>query len=1006
MSLPGKKIAGRISGIMVAMRLRLPPFQDHPGVSTERRRLGLRLSGTLLAITSTLLLSFGQNPGAAEPESTFEQYNRAAQSAESRWREGNFRESSIFLNQALGLARKMRDGEKEVRCSMLLGKLCWASGRPEDSQKYYSDALSRAKALNLKREAEECRAAIKIWEVYSRGKEDRIAGKYNKSVENFDSAVKLAETIGSREHEIRCLRQLSLTHLARHDLGGFLSVNEKSLQIARESNDRTEQANSLMNIGYYFLNSGEYSKALNNYSEARDLARNIANKECEAVCLKNISLILIQLGIYERSSDYLLEAREIDQRLENLAFYAQDLNTLGEGFRSEGLIFSSKSDLYQALTYFQEALDSARSYGDQWTEVLVLNNVGNTYLDLGYYHTAQSYLRSACQIAEKTGDHEALIEIFINLGICWLETGHRDKAEYYFRKALRPENHTGSDRLLWKPLFYLGQCYEKKQAYGQALACYENSIESIDFLRSQIPTDYYKVGFGKNKFRVYESAIDLLSRLGEKDISPGNGEEIFRLVERAKARSFLETLGKPRHELGRYLEPSLRKKEDEISSRISAVVREVSQGDLPKDRLGELQRTLGQLEDEYLTLTSSLGASETKVTNFTSPLPLRVRQVQERLLDEKTAILEYFLGEKSSLLFSITKNEFTIFHLPPRAEIQKSIGAYAKLLSDPPKGKWKGAPAAERLSRDLLFAALIKLPKPIDRLIIIPDGMMFRLPFETLPLLRDQTSGEDLLISKYAVSYGSSCSSLLILKEAHNKYQYRRGLLAFGSPADASIVSSAGKNKISLANIMKETFQAQGFDFSPLPQSKQEIKDVSRYFSKNNRAVYLGSEAAKETIKKMPLDDYQIIHFACHGFLDEKIPFRSALVLCSNGKSGEDGFLQAREIANLRLAAELVVLSACQTSRGYDERGEGILGLTRSFFFSGARSVVSTLWEIGDKAAAKFMGDFYYQLSQKNDKAQALRQAKLGMLKSRYSHPFYWAAFVLHGEPTATLDVH
>ncbi len=285
---------------------------------------------------------------------------------------------------------------------MLLGKLCWASGRPEDSQKYYSDALSRAKDLNLKKETEESQAALRIWEFYSRGKEDRLAGAHERSVENFDSAIKLSKTIGSREHEIRCLRQLSLTHLARHDLGGFLSVNEKSLQVAQESNDRIEQAKSLMNIGYYFLNSGEYSKALNDYSEARDLSRNIANKECEAICLKNVGLILIQLGIYERSLDYLLEAREIDQQLQNLTFFPQDLNTLGEGFRSKGLIFSSKSDLYQALTYFKEALDSARSKADQWTELRALNNVGNTYLDLEHYHTAQSYLRSAYQIAEKT----------------------------------------------------------------------------------------------------------------------------------------------------------------------------------------------------------------------------------------------------------------------------------------------------------------------------------------------------------------------------------------------------------------------------------------------------------------------------------------------------------------------------------------------------------------------------------------------------------------------------
>jgi CHAT domain-containing protein len=213
-----------------------------------------------------------------------------------------------------------------------------------------------------------------------------------------------------------------------------------------------------------------------------------------------------------------------------------------------------------------------------------------------------------------------------------------------------------------------------------------------------------------------------------------------------------------------------------------------------------------------------------------------------------------------------------------------------------------------------------------------------------------------------------------------------------------------GKNKISVANILKETYEGQGFDFSSLPQSDREIKEISRFFSKNDQTICLRRDASKDMIKNMALEDYQIIHFACHGFIDEKIPYRSALVLSRDERTGEDGFLQVREIANLRLAAELVVLSACETARGHIEAGEGILGLTRSFLYSGARSVVSALWKIGDKATAMFMRKYYYYLSKKNDKAQALRLAKIDLLKSRYSHPFYWAPFVLHGESASRLD--
>src|SRR4030043_1319523 len=316
-----------------------------------------------------------------------------------------------------------------------------------------------------------------------------------------------------------------------------------------------------------------------------------------------------------------------------------------------------------------------------------------------------------------------------------------------------------------------------------------------------------------------------------------------------------------------------------------------------------------------------------------------------------------------------------------------------------------GVLAANRLSRDLLFPALNVLPQSIERLIFIPDGPLLYLPFDTLALLpAGPSSGEDFLISKYTISYAPSCSSLLFLKERKKEDRYARNLLAFGNPLPPSDLASDGKNKISVANILRETYEGQGFDFSSLPQSDREMKEISSFFSKNDRTICLHREASKGMIKNLSLEDYQIIHFACHGFIDEKIPYRSVLVLSWDEQSREEGFLQVREIANLRLAAELVVLSACGTGRGRIGKGEGILGLTRSFFYSGARSVVSSLWKIGDKATAKFMRHFYFYLSQKNNKAQALRLAKVEMLKSKYSHPFYWAPFVLYGESSSRLD--
>jgi CHAT domain-containing protein/tetratricopeptide (TPR) repeat protein len=968
------------------------------------KRSGAGITGILLAVIAVFSFPNAQGPKEVSPQSLLKKYHQEISTAESLWRGGYFEEAFVKLNEARELARRMEDSEKEIQCAILLGKLCWVLGRPEDSEKFYAGALKRASNLGLKKETEEARTALKILELYSQGKADRFARRYEKSIQNFNAAIQLARQIGSQEHEAKCLRQLSFAYLDKQDAESFLFLNKKALEIARELKDQGLQAKSLINVGLYYFRLIDYSRALNSYSDALDLARSTHNREDESLCLKNISLILMNLGMYERSLDYLQAACDIDRQIGNTNFLSRNMNTLGEAFRNLGLIFSNKEDLAKALKYFTEAFDSAKKNGDQQMELISMNNIGNVHRDLENYETALNFLRPALEAAEKAGEGEAQVEILTNMGICSLKTGNFQQAQRYFQKAVERGGEIGAEKLLWEPLFYLGQCQEHMKADGLALDCYRDSIAAIDHIRSHILADSYKVGFGKNKTRVYESLISLLYRLYKNEATGEGAKEIFSAVEKAKARAFLESLGELKNDFRSQLNLPLKKREGEISTRISSLLKEMSQGALSRSKMADLQDELKQSEDEYLRLIARMRTEAPEVADMISPLPVGVEQVQERLLDEKTAVLEYFLGDGQSFLFSLTKKGFSFFPLPPKNELEKSIAAYTKFLSEPPKGEWRGRPAAERLSRVLLSAALKTLPASVERLVIIPDGLLYYLPFETLALFpQDQSSGEDFLISKYDVSYAPSCSSLLLLNERKKKERYPKILLAFGNPLYPSDSSLSGKRKISLAGIMKETYEGQGFDFSSLAQSKQEIKEISRLFGKNDRDVYLGKDACEETVKKIRLGDYQIIHFACHGFLDEKMPFRSALVLSSAEDDKEDGFLQAREIANLHLAAELVVLSACQTGRGYMEKGEGILGLTRTFFYAGARSVVSALWEIGDKATAELMGQFYYHLSRENGKARALRLAKLSLLKTKYAHPFYWAGFVLHGEFSSAL---
>jgi CHAT domain-containing protein/tetratricopeptide (TPR) repeat protein len=943
----------------------------------------------------------------AEEESSkdlLQQYQNAVKSGGSLLQEGNYSQAIKLFQTALGIAQQTMDVKREVYCLMTLGKLSWSAGNVEESEEFYSQALKTAQDFHLRKEESDSLKALRIYELYSLGKADRLARQYEKSLKNFSSAVELARALGSREHELKCLRQLSLVYLEMNDLDLFFSLSQQALEIAQGLNDKRERAKSLINIGLGHLKLNNYSQALSSTYGALEFARAAGNHEDEAVCLKNIALLLMHLGVYEKALDYLLSATEIDRDIGNDFFVSTDMINLGQAFQRKGLIFGNRSDLSRALEYYREALALAIKKNDKKSELNLRNNMGTISLDLGNFEEALTSFQCAYQQAEKPQDREALMHILNNLGVCHFQMGNSEKAQVFLENSIELGNRIGRNKMLWEPYFFLGQCFEKKSAFDQAATSYQDAIDAVDHIRSHIFFDAYKASFVRDKLKTYESLIGLLFRLSRNGLARDSEEKIFSLIERAKARAFLESLGDFKSQMSRRLDSDWKEREAESSRRISALIQEMLKSDFPENKRAGLQKELNQAEDEYLALLARMRTDVPEVADLIAPLPAGLEKAREWLPDEKTAMIEYFLGEKQSFVFFITKNNWFLMPLPPRQGIAGSLKAYLKNLSDPSEREFRGVLAAKRLYRELLSSGLETLPGSIEHLIIIPDDVLYYLPFETLIFDGEVPSGQnDFLISKYSISYAPSFSSLLFLEGRKRKARYSKALLALGNPAYALKESRKTNNIGKIFEIMKESYQAEGFVLSSLAQSEAEIRAISKFPPKGKTDIYLRKNASENLVKKIPLEDYQIIHFACHGFLDEKLPFRSALVLSSTDDS-EDGFLQVREIYNLRLAADLVVLSACHTSAGYLERGEGILGLTRIFFYSGARSVLASLWKIHDKASAEFMRRFYFHLSQKNDKAQALRLAKLDMLRSKYSHPFFWAGFVLNGEYSSTLS--
>jgi CHAT domain-containing protein len=315
------------------------------------------------------------------------------------------------------------------------------------------------------------------------------------------------------------------------------------------------------------------------------------------------------------------------------------------------------------------------------------------------------------------------------------------------------------------------------------------------------------------------------------------------------------------------------------------------------------------------------------------------------------------------------------------------------MLKSPPINRFKGKTASKRIYKELFFPLSSLDPDSFKNIIIIPSSVLYYLPFETLI---DPKHKNDYLISKYQISYMPSSISLIYLSLNRKNKTYKKDLLAFGNPVIKEKIKDNGSNS---SHILIELYKNQDFEFSPLPYSEKEIKSISELFKEKRKDVFLRENASEVNLKKTSLLDYKIIHFSCHGFIDENYPSRSSLVLSLKNGKEEDGFLQVKEIYDLKINPQLIVLSACQTGRGIIKRGEGVLGLPRVFFYTGAESVLSSLWGVRDKQTAKFMKLFYKQLASGKSKAHSLQRAKIEFIRSKkYSNPFYWAPFILNGE--------
>ncbi len=954
----------------------------------------LALGGIILLTSlNQVLLPCPNRPPSRITSFSQEEFSEYFKQGEHSRIQGKYEESIDFFSRALSLSRKSKDTRAEIESLIKLGLLHWNTGNLDDSVEFYKKALAAAGNAEISEKIEEIQKFIQIYDSYQAGKayrDDFFPGEYQKSIESFDKAIVLAREIQSKEHELKCLRQLSYTYSELNDLDKLLSLSRSALEIALQINHKREEGRCLFNIGHYNDEMEDYSKALRYYTEALKIARIVENYTDESICLTSISNIYMELGNYDKALEFQKDVLRIDrEELKRDEYVAIDLNNIGVTYQKKALQSGKADDLYNALANYEESLKISRRIDEVLTEIEALNNMGFVSIDLERYPEALKYFTQALKKAEENEDDEETANILINIGIVYSKQGNYDQAIQHCQKAIEMASRIEKGFLLWEAHFEIANAYMKKGDYQDALQNYKKSIEQLENIRSRIILEETKASYlGTDKrLETYKNTIDLLFKMSRLEPEKLYDSEAFHFLERAKARAFLDSLEVSQVNITRGVDRQLLDEEDELEEEISRLNSERLKPGSSLEKEKDILDKLGQNEEQLEILKRKIRMASPEYSNLKYPQIISLEEAQKHMLDSGTAFFEYSLGEINSYAFVITKRNLQIFPLPPAETIRSQVKGYLEAIADRDNNDFK-------LGHEL-FKTLVSpgLDGKFKKIIFIPDGILHYLPFETLLIQEDSRRW---LIEDYKISYAPSITSLreIIEREGAQKQKTRKDLLAFGDP-----YFGPEEERTDAEDTLKTTPSVKTTQFSRLQYSGLEVEKIASLFTEQAIDTFKREEATEEQLKKLDLMPYRILHFATHCIIDDDKPARSHIVFSVGNASTEDEILQMREIFDLELNSDLVTLSACQTGLGQLIKGEGIVGLSRAFFHAGATSAIISLWAVHDQATSQFMERYYYHLRSSKSIMDALQQTKLEMIDSGVlSHPYYWAGFVVTGD--------
>lgn len=944
-----------------------------------------------------------------------------------------FREAAEYdsalaiADSGLAAARRKKDLDLSAAFLAKKGSVYYSLGEPQPALQYFRKGLNISRdnvyipgeleALNglgvIYRLTQEYPDALQcLYEGlkisrernYSRDK-GRIAGnigdvyletaQYDSALACYEIALQTAQENKDRLVEANCLGSLASVCFYRGDFPNSLIYGEKALGIYRELQDRGGEANELINFGTIYLVAGDYTKAIRFFNRGLSIALEIGEKDKQQIALGNLGSIYLLLGEPEQARLHLESALGLAREMENKTGVAINTASLG----SVALLIG---DTLAALQHFQEALPVFTAISDLNNEAITCANIGTIYSRQGNHREALQFIERAVALNREIGNRLGEANSYNDLAVVHLQQKNYPQALEFYQKALALGEELSAVETVWKAHYGLARFYEQEGRGKEAEDHYRQAIQTVEDVRSQLVTPEHKSGFFEEKVEIYAGLVDLLYRQYREEGDLRSLEAAFQYAERSKARALIEMLAESGVDATQGVDSLLLERREEILRRISEMQTRLISENLTGKAHKRLREQLRAEEENLQSLSLEIKQQNPAYADLQYPEPLPARSAQRMLKNRDEILLEFSLGRENSYLWAISGEALAMFQLPSEKEIAGKVQRYLAMIG----GNTSPAIAHVELGYELWVmllspaAALLEGKKHVR---VVPDGILHYLPFEALIAKRRERQPV-YVVENYVLSYAPSASVLAALsaREAPTHSGEQLELLAFGDPVFEARKGTGNPARVSGAPEVagKAAPEAEGFALSRLPYTKAEVEGIAALFPPGRASLYLQENAREGRLKSEDLRRYRRVHFATHGLIDEKNPQRSSVVFSLDDDPTEDGFLQMDEIFRLRLAADLVVLSACNTARGKLIRGEGMIGLSRAFFYAGARSLAASLWPVSDRSTARLMEHFYRNLQKGLPKDEALCQAKREMLqasRAAWRRPYYWAPFVIMG---------